>query len=184
MGNAGAGFNFLISTIFNLYAFVVMLRFLMQITRADYYNPVSQFVVKITDPFLKPLRKLIPGFGGYDLAAIVLCFVTLLIKFLLLQTVGGVSPGIGGSVIAAIVGAHREVGLIGTIFDVFFFCIIAMVILSWVSPGGNPISSLLRSVTSPILNPIQKVVPPVGGFDLSPLVALIALQFIRILLNV
>lgn len=184
MGNAGAGFNFLISTIFDLYAFIVMLRFLMQLTRADYYNPVSQFVVTVTDPFLKPLRRLIPGFGGYDLAAIFLCFVTLLIKFLLLQAVGGVSFGIAGSILAAIVGSHGVTGLIGTLFDVFFFCIIAMVILSWVSPGGNPISSLLRSVTAPILNPIQKFVPPLGGFDLSPLVALIGLQFIRILLNV
>lgn len=184
MGNTGAGFNFLISTIFDLYAFVIMLRFLMQVTRADYYNPVSQFVVKITDPLLKPLRKVIPGFGGYDLAAIVLCFITLLIKFLLLQSVGGASIGIGGSIVAAIFGAYREVGLIGVVFDVFFFCIIAMVILSWVSPGGNPISGLLRSITSPILTPIQKFVPPVGGFDLSPLVALIGLQFIRILLNV
>lgn len=184
MGNAGAGLNFLISTIFDLYAFVVMLRFLMQLTRADYYNPVSQFVVRITDPFLKPLRRLIPGFGGYDLAAIALCFITLLIKFVLLQSVGGAAVGVGGTVVAAIFGAYREVGLIGVLFDVFFFCIIAMVILSWVSPGGNPISGLLRSITSPILTPIQKFVPPVGGFDLSPLVALIGLQFIRILLNV
>ena len=108
----------------------------------------------------------------------------MLIKFILLQSVGGATGGLGGSVVAAIFGAHREVGLIGVLFDVFFFCIIAMVILSWVSPGGNPISGLLRSITSPILSPIQKFVPPMGGFDLSPLVALIGLQFIRIVLNV
>ena len=185
MGNAGAGFNFLISTIFDLYAFVVMLRFLMQLTRADYYNPVSQFVVNATDPLLKPLRRFIPGFGGYDIAAIVLCFIVLLVKFILLQAIGGTTvTGIGGSVVAAIVGAYREVGLIGVLLDVFFFSILAMVILSWVSPGGNPISSLLRSITSPILTPIQKVVPPMGGFDLSPLVALIAIQFIRIVFRV
>ncbi len=184
MGNAGAGFNFLISTIFNLYAFVIMLRFLMQLTRADYYNPVSQFVVRVTDPLLKPLRKIIPGLGGYDIAAIVLCLLTLLVKFVLLQSLGGASIGLGGTLVASIFGAQREVGLIGVVFDVFFFCIIAMVILSWVSPGGNPISGLLRTVTSPIMSPIQKFVPPVGGFDLSPLVALIGLQFVRILLNV
>lgn len=185
MGNAGAGFNFLISTLFDLYAFVIMLRFLMQATRADYYNPVSQFVVKATDPLLKPLRKVIPGFGGYDIAALVLCFLVLLIKFILLQSIGGVAvAGIGGSIVAAIFGAYREVGLIGVVFDVFFFSILAMVILSWVSPGGNPISGLLRSITSPILSPIQKFVPPMGGFDLSPLVALIGIQFIRIVLQV
>ncbi len=184
MGNAGAGFNFLISTIFDLYAFVVMLRFLMQLTRADYYNPVSQFVVKATDPLLKPLRRFIPGLGGYDIAAVVLCFLVLLIKFILLQSIGGLGISIGGSIVAAIFGASREVGLIGVVFDVFFFSILAMVILSWVAPGGSPISSLLRSITSPILTPIQKVVPPMGGFDLSPLVALIGIQFIRIVLNV
>ena len=81
-------------------------------------------------------------------------------------------------------GIHRQVGVIGTVFDVFFFSILAMVILSWVSPGGNPISGLLRSITSPILTPIQRVMPVMGGFDLSPLVALILLQFFRIILNV
>ena len=185
MGNTGAGINFLISTIFDLYAFVVMLRFLMQLTRADYYNPISQFVVKATDPLLKPLRRLIPGFGGYDIAALVLCFLVLLIKFILLQSIGGVAiSGFGGSIVAAIFGAPREVGLIGVLFDVFFFSILAMVILSWVAPGGSPISGLLHSITSPIMKPIRRFVPPMGGFDLSPLVALIGIQFIRIVLGV
>ncbi len=185
MGNTGAGFNYLISTLFDLYAFVVMLRFLMQLTRADYYNPVSQFVVKITDPLLLPLRRVIPGIGGHDIAALVLCFLVLLVKFGLLSMIGGAGlTGMASIVIAAIMGIHRQVGVIGTVFDVFFFSILAMVILSWVSPGGNPISGLLRSITSPILTPIQRVMPVMGGFDLSPLVALILLQFFRIILNV
>lgn len=185
MGNAGAGFQYLISTLFDLFAFVVMLRFLMQLTRADYYNPVSQFVVKITDPLLKPLRRVIPGIGGHDMAALVLCFLTLLVKFILLKSIGsGVGGGWAGTVVAAVMGAQRQVGVVGVVFDVFFFSILAMVILSWVSPGGNPISGLLRSITSPILSPIQKFVPPMGGFDLSPLVALILIQFVRIVLNV
>lgn len=185
MGNTGAGFNYLISTLFDLYAFVVMLRFLMQLTRADYYNPVSQFVVKITDPLLLPLRRMIPGIGGHDIAALVLCFLVLLVKFALLLMIGGVGlSGWAGVVVAAIIGIQRQVGVIGTVFDVFFFSILAMVILSWVSPGGNPISGLLRSITAPILTPIQRVMPAMGGFDLSPLVALILLQFFRIILNV
>lgn len=185
MGNTGAGFNYLISTLFDLYAFVVMLRFLMQLTRADYYNPISQFVVKITDPLLIPLRRLIPAVGGHDIAALVLCFIVLLAKFVLLKLIGGVAfSGWSGTIVAAILGVHREVGIIGTVFDVFFFSILAMVILSWISPGGNPISGLLHSITSPILTPIQKVMPPMGGFDLSPLVALILIQFVRIVLSV
>ena len=99
--------------------------------------------------------------------------------------IGGAGlTGMASIVIAAIMGIHRQVGVIGTVFDVFFFSILAMVILSWVSPGGNPISGLLRSITSPILTPIQRVMPVMGGFDLSPLVALILLQFFRIILNV
>lgn len=185
MGNTGAGFNYLISTLFDLYAFVVMLRFLMQLTRADYYNPISQFVVKATDPLLIPLRRLIPGVGGHDIAALVLCFLILLGKFILLKLIGGVAlAGWASTVIAAIMGVQRQVGIIGTAFDVFFFSILAMVILSWVAPGGSPISGLLRSITSPILTPIQKVMPAMGGFDLSPLVALILIQFFRIILHV
>ncbi len=184
MGNASAGFEYLISTLFDLFAFVVMLRFIMQLTRADYYNPVSQFVVKATNPLLIPIRRVIPGVGGHDIAALVLCFLVLLGKFVLLQVIGLAGGGWGGTVIATIMGTARQVGLIGTVFNVFMFSIFAMIILSWVSPGGHPISGLLNSITSPILTPIRKVVPPMGGFDLSALVALIGIQFVRIVLNV
>ncbi|OED39437.1 hypothetical protein AB833_15360 [Chromatiales bacterium (ex Bugula neritina AB1)] len=178
MGNAGVnGFNFLITTLFDLFAFVVMLRFLMQVTRADYYNPVSQFIVKVTDPLLLPIRKIVPGLGGYDIAALVLCFLALFIKLLLLKAVnfGGVSAGgWAGSFI------YTFAEVIDLAFVVFIYTILAMVILSWVSPGGHPISGLLRSITAPVLRPIQRMMPDVGGFDLSPLAALILLQLGRI----
>ncbi len=179
MGNAGVnGLNFLITTLFDLFAFVVMLRFLMQLTRADYYNPVSQFVVKITDPLLLPLRKVIPGFGGHDIAALALCFLTLVVKLVLLKTVNLAGAGSGGW---AGVFLYAFAGLIDLGFVVFIYTILAMVILSWVSPGGHPISGLLQSITSPILTPIRRVMPDVGGFDLSPLAALILLQLGRII---
>lgn len=180
MGSAGVnGLNFLITTIFDLFAFVVMLRFLMQLTRADYYNPLSQFVVKVTDPPLKPLRKIIPGIGGLDVAALVLCFITLFCKYVLVKVINYGSAAAGGwagTILLAFVG------VIDLVFMVFIYTILAMVILSWVAPGGHPISGLLRSITAPVLNPIQRYVPPVGGFDLSPLVALILLQLGRIVL--
>lgn len=180
MGSAGVnGLNFLVTTIFDLFAFVVMLRFLMQMTRADYYNPLSQFVVKITDPLLRPLRKFIPGIGGHDIAALVLCFLTLFIKYVLIKAINlgsAAAGGWAGTVLLAFVGT------IDLIFMVFIYSIIAMVILSWVAPGGHPISGLLRSITSPVLNPVQRFVPPISGFDLSPLVALILLQLGRIVI--
>lgn len=179
MGSAGANaLNFLVTTILDLFAFLIMLRFLMQMTRADYYNPVSQFVVKITNPLLVPLRKIIPGIGGQDVAALVLCFLVLVFKFMLLKGINAgdvAAGGWAGTIWLAFVG------VISLAFDVFIYTIIALVILSWVAPGGHPIEGLLRSVTSPVMKPIRKYVPPISGFDLSPLVALIALQVGKIL---
>jgi YggT family protein len=166
-----SAFHYLISTLFDLFALVVMLRFLMQLTRADYYNPVSQFVVKATNPLLVPLRRFVPGIGGQDIAALVLCFLVLLLKFTLLK-------GLGSFHSSVVWGA--TIGMLNLVFDVFIYSIIGLVILSWVAPG-HPVASLLQSITSPIMRPIQRFMPPMGGFDLSPLVALIGLQFIRIL---
>lgn len=179
MASAGVNaMNFLVTTLFDLFAFVVLLRFLMQMTRADYYNPISQFVVKITNPLLIPLRRFIPGIGGQDIAALFLCFLVLLVKFLLLKGInyGDVSAGgWSGTFWLALVG------LISLAFDVMIYSIIAMVILSWVAPG-HPVADLLRTVTSPVMRPIQRFVPPISGMDLSPLVALIALQLGKILI--
>lgn len=179
MGSSSVnGLNFLITTLFDLFAFVVMLRFLMQLTRADYYNPLSQFVVKVTDPLLRPLRKLIPGVGGHDIAALVLCFLTLLVKYILVKMINLGSATAAGGWAGTFLLAFG--GLIDLVFVVFIYTILAMVILSWVAPGGHPISGLLRSITAPVLRPVQRFMPAVGGFDLSPLVALILLQLGRI----
>lgn len=179
MPSAGINaFHFLIDTLLNLFALVVMLRFLMQMTRADYYNPVSQFVVKATNPLLIPLRRFIPGLAGQDIAALVLCFLVLLVKFTLLKGLnyGDISAGgWSNSFWLALVG------MISLVFDVFIYAIIGLVILSWISPGGHPVGSLLQSITNPIMQPIRRFLPPMGGFDLSPLFALIFLQFAKIL---
>jgi len=177
MGNTGNAFTYLISTLFDIFAFIIMLRFIMQYTRASFANPVGEIIVKATNPLLMPLRKIVPGLKGLDLAAVVLCFLVLLAKYLVLKATG-LAPNLpwAGSLMLA------AVGLVKTLFDVFFITILVQVILSWVSPGGHPISGLLHSVTSPVLGPIQRVLPPVSGFDLSPLVALLLLQFLRILI--
>lgn len=176
MGNVSGGFVFLISTVFDIFAFIVMLRFIMQFTRASFANPIGEIIVKATTPFLKPLRKVVPGLGGHDIAAVVLVFLVLLVKFLLLSTLGA------GSVAGAL--PRALMGVIGTAIDVFLITILVRVILSWVQPGGHALSGLLHSVTSPILNPIQKVIPPFNGLDLSPLIAMIILYFFKIVLAV
>jgi YggT family protein len=181
--------SFLVLTLFDLYVLVVALRFLMQSVRADYYNPVSQFVVKATNPLLIPLRRVIPGLGGHDVAAIALCIALLFLKLLMLQGLGSRALSVGGYLqviedlpVTSLV-ILTVIDLVAVFFNIFFFAIIIQAILSWISPGTyNPVYGLISSLTQPILRPVQRFVPPVGGLDLSPLVALIGLQVLKMLI--
>jgi len=173
VGNAA---TFLIETIFGLYILIVMLRFLLQWARADFYNPVSQFIVKATQPALKPLRKIIPGIGGLDAAALVFMIILKLVELWLVTGLLGLSPQIGGLVILSIAD------LLGLLINVFIFSILIQVIISWVNPGmHNPMMGLLHSLTEPLLGPARRVIPPISGLDLSPIVVIIILQLTSML---
>lgn len=168
--------EFLVTTLFSLYILAIMLRFLLGLVRADFYNPVSQFLVKVTSPLLVPLRKLVPGVGRIDTASIVLMLLLQFVALLLIVLLRGIEVAPGLLLVVAI----GE--LIMLAINVFFFAIIIQVILSWVSPGQyNPATAVLNSLTAPVLRPVQKLLPPVSGFDLSPLFALIGLQVLRML---
>ena len=169
--------EFLITTLFSLYILAVMLRFLLGTVRADFYNPVSQFLVRITNPLLVPMRKLIPSIGRYDTSAIVLMLALQLLSLFIIVLLRGA----GVPFVALLVATVGELLLL--LLNVFFFAIILQVILSWVNPGHyNPVSAILYSLTSPIMRPIQKLIPPISGFDLSPIFAIIGLQIIRMLI--
>ena len=173
VGNAA---TFLLETIFGLYILLVMLRFLLQWARADFYNPVSQFIVKATQPALKPLRKIIPGIGGLDAAALVFMIILKLVELWLVTGLLGLSPQIGGLVILSIAE------LLGLLINVFIFSILIQVIVSWVNPGMyNPVMGLLHSLTEPLLGPARRVIPPISGLDLSPIVVIIVLQLTSML---
>ena len=170
--------EFLISTLFSLYILAVMLRFLLGMVRADFYNPISQFLVKITNPLLVPLRKIIPGAGKVDVAAIILMLVLQLVMLAVIVALRGVTPPILTLLLAAI----GE--LIILAINVFLFAIIVQVIISWVNPGSyNPVNGLLSSLTAPVMRPIQRLLPPMSGIDLSPLFALIGLQVLKMLIQ-
>ncbi len=173
VGNAA---TFLIETVFFLYILLVMLRFLLQWTRANFYNPVSQFIVKATQPPLRPLRKIIPGFGGVDLAAAVLMFALKFTELWLVTGLLGVTPQVGGLAILSIAE------LLGLLVNVFIVSILIQVIISWVNPGmSNPVMGLLHSLNEPLLAPARRVIPPISGFDLSPIAVFIFLQLVSIL---
>lgn len=179
MGNpyvSDAG-TFLIHTIFGLYVLAVMLRLLLQWVKADFYNPVSQFVVKVTAPALQPLRRVIPGYAGIDLAAVFLMVMLKLIEWWLVLYLGGINPGLGGVLLLAVAD------LLGLLLNVFLIAILIQVILSWVSPGAhNPVVGLLYRLNEPLLAPARRLLPPISGMDLSPLLVLIGLQLLKLLL--
>lgn len=179
MGNAyvsNAG-TFLIHTIFGLLILVFMLRLLMQLVRADFHNPVSQFIVKVTTPVLRPLRRFVPGMLGIDMASVVILLVLQALELLLTGLVLGVSiPPV--SLVALSIAELLDLTL-----KVFLFSLIIQVILSWVNPHGhNPVASILYSLNEPLLRPARRLIPPISGFDLSPMVVIIFLQLFSMLI--
>ncbi|NCF25849.1 MAG: YggT family protein [Gammaproteobacteria bacterium] len=173
VGNAA---TFLIQTVFGLYILIVMLRFLLQWARADFYNPVSQFIVKATQPPLKPLRKIIPGIGGLDMAALIFMLVLKFVELWLVTGLLGMSPQVGGLAMLSIAE------LLGLLINVFIFSILIQVIISWVNPGmHNPVMGLLHSLTEPLLGPARRMIPPISGLDLSPIIVIVCLQLASML---
>ena len=168
---------FLVQVIFGLYATLVVLRFLLQLTRADFYNPVSQLIVKATKPLLNPLRRIIPGTGGMDIASLVLAWLVLTIEQLLILGIAGA----GFQPVAAMLLAIPE--LITLIINIFIFAILIQVVISWISSGTyNPALSLISTLTEPLLGPVRRRMPDLGGFDLSPMVVIVGLVVLQMLL--
>lgn len=178
--------NFLLTTLFDLYIMIVAVRFLMQLTRADYHNPISQFVVKVTNPLLIPLRRVVPGFAGTDIAALVLCIVLIFLKLLVFKLtgfsdyIGSIGVRLGAANMLQIV-VLSFISLVELFFNVFIYGILIQAILSWFNSGYNPVHSVLHSITSPVLTPVRRYVPAIGGLDLSALAAIIGLQVLKIL---
>jgi len=178
----------IINTLFDLYILLVLLRFLLQILRADFYNPVSQFIVRMTTPPLRVLRRIIPSVSGQDTASIVLCLLLIYAKFLLMRLlsipavyIGGQMAPLGVSFAGMLV--YSVADLIALVLTVFLVAIIIRVVLSWISPGHyNPVVGLVDRLASPVLRPIQRLLPPMGGLDLSPLFATLILVVAKMLI--
>ncbi len=177
VGNAG---TFLVQVVFGIYILMVMLRFLFQMVRADFYNPLSQAIVKITNPPLRPLRRLIPGLFGIDMASLLLLIILQTVELWLIAAMATGSlfvppPGLVVLAIAQLI----QLGVY-----VFLFSLIVQIIISWINPHGaygNPAFNLMNSLTQPLLRPARRIVPPMGGLDLSPILVLIGLQLVLFL---
>jgi YggT family protein len=169
---------FIIDTVFTLYILAVMLRLLLQWVRADFYNPISQFLLTITQPVLRPLRRFLPPIGNTDTASLFLLIALTMLKFIIITGIIRSVPPLSLLFLASLGD------LIGLALNIFKFAIIIQVVLSWVAPATyNPATTLLYDLTAPILRPARNLIPPLSGLDLSPLVALVSLQVISMLIE-
>ncbi len=177
MNSLNTAATYLIQTLGSLYLLIVLLRFLLQLVRADFYNPLSQFIVRATKPLLMPLRRLIPGYGGLDFASLVLGIaIQLVMLIMIILLMGYALPNI------LLLVSWAAIGVLALFVKIFFFALIISVILSWVAQGSyNPAVILINQLCEPILAPIRKILPALGGLDLSPIFAFIAIRLFDML---
>jgi YggT family protein len=170
---------YLIQSVLSLYLVVMLLRFLLQLVRADFYNPISQFLVKLTNPLVLPIRKVVPVFGGVDTASLLLTLLLQLLGIAAILVLNGVGiPPIPLLVIWSVLG------VMGLLVNIYFFALLAMIILSWVAPGSrHPAISILYQVTEPIMAPLRRILPPMGGLDFSPILVFVLINVIQIVLR-
>ncbi len=168
---------FLIDTLFSLYILAVLLRFLLQWVNAEFYNPISQMLVKITHPPIKFLRRFIPAVGKLDTSSIVLAMSLQMLADYVILLLKGMSIGFA----ALTVLAFSQ--LLSLLLNVLIFAVFARALLSLLSPGAfNDVTAVLYSLTEPLLSACRRLTPDLGGIDLSPLIALIGLQLAKMLL--
>jgi len=171
---------FIVRTLVDLYIITFLLRIVMQWIRADFRNPLTQFILRVTNPLVIPLRRVVPAIGNLDTASLIVVLLMQLIVTVILVNLTCVGEPIFVQVVSLTV-----VRTIYLLLRLYLFVILAYVILSWVSPGTfNPVSNLLTSIAEPVLRPLRRIVPPIGGLDLSALFALIGIQALTMILPV
>jgi len=169
---------FIFDALLTLVVVAFLLRLLMPLVRADFRSPIGQAVLQFTNPLVMPLRKLLPSAGRIDAASVVALLVVQLAKTALLRLVAGT----GLALVPLLVGSLRD--LAGTVLQFYFVAVLLYALLSWLAPGGYGAGAqLLARICDPLLNPLRRIIPPIGGLDLSALFVLIGLQALQILLR-
>lgn len=170
---------FILETVASIFLLFVILRFMLQLARADFYNPISQTIVKVTTPVLKPLRVVIPGLFGIDIASIVLA---LLVQILFGELVSLIATG--GLINPVYLLVWGAIGLIMYLANILIIAILVLVVTSFVAPHSNhPALTLVRQLMQPLLQPIQRIIPPAGGLDFSVMALGMIIYVVKILLG-
>ncbi len=175
LGNAGV---FLVSIAFGFFEVLVAVRLLMQHVRADFYNPLAQFVVKATNPLLRPLRRVIPPVGRLDTASVVLWLALTLLELILISLLAGRAlPAVPGLLVWALAD------MLNLLIWIWLFCIFVLAIASWINPGAyNPALAIMARISEPVVRPVRRLLPPMGGLDLSPMLAIVLLYLAQMLI--
>ena len=170
---------YLVQTVVSIYLLIMLMRFLLQLVLADFYNPVSQFLVRATNPLVLPVRRVLPARGRFDPASLLWAVIIQLLGIVVLLAMNGISlPAV------SLLLAWSVVGVIGLIVKIYFFALLGMIILSWVAPGtANPAAMLMYQITEPLMAPLRSVIPPMGGLDFSPIVMFILINIVDIALS-
>ncbi|MDB5984672.1 MAG: rane protein [Pseudomonas sp.] len=168
---------YVLQTVGSLYLLIILLRFVLQLVRADFYNPLSQFAVKATQPLLKPLRRIIPSLFGLDMSSLVLAIIVQLVLMALTLLL---AYGITGNPVQLLIWS--VIGVTALFLKIFFYALIISVILSWVAPGShNPGAELVNQICQPALAPFRRILPNLGGLDISPILAFMVLKLLDML---
>jgi YggT family protein len=169
---------FIIKTLAQLYLLLLLLRFWLPILRADFRNPIAQGILRITSPLIIPLRRIVPPIGRLDTSTIMVAYILEFLLVLVLLAIRGLTV----STLPIAITALLELAILS--LNLFFFVILLKVILSWVAPQNyNPMTVLLNTMAEPVLRPFRRIIPPIGGFDISPIFAIILLKAAEIVLQ-
>ena len=165
----------------SFYLTIVLLRFLLQLAKADFYNPITQFAVKATNPLLRPLRRIIPGWGSLDGASLVLAVIIQAITFfLILIALNGDIPSFNPLSLLT----WSVLNVLDLIVTIYFWSVIAVVVVSWIAPGSNhPAIQLVAQVTEPVMRPVRNIMPSMGGLDLSPIIVFLILNVLQVVID-
>jgi len=178
MNALGSIGHLIVGTIGMLLMMAIVLRFLLQLSRADFYNPITQAVVRFTDPGVQLFRRFIPGFRGIDFATVVFAVLVQCMLIALLILLAGIAlPPVGMILTWALAG------IINLTLDIYFWSMLISIVASFIAPySDHPALVLVRQLTEPVMAPFRRILPSMGGLDLSPILVFLSLQVLRILL--
>lgn len=169
--------NYLLKFAFDTLLMILVLRVWLQLVRADFYNPLSQFIVKVSNPLVIPFRRIIPSLGGIDLPTIILAYLVAAISLIIITLVNSGTIDIVLSLYLGLIYLIKQTGML------LFIVMLVMALMSWVVQGYNPTQMIFHQLTAPVLAPIRRLVPSIGGLDLSVVIVFLLLNVINILLT-